>query len=107
MKSGNSLPDFAFFHAMLPIFKTLFGDPTEKRLKKYFQDLEEVKKIEALLESELTTIEAVQAKTRSFMDRFSHLAYNKDEDFIEASKILSEIRLEAFAVHRIGSRLAF
>ena len=92
---------------MISIFKTLFGDPTEKRLKKYFQDLEEVKKIESILEKELTTIETVQAKTKSFMDRFTHLTYEKDEDFVEASKILAEIRLEAFAVHRIGSRLAY
>ena len=92
---------------MIPLFKSLFGDPTEKRLKKYLQDLEEVKKIEEILGKEIQTLEMVQAKTAEFKARFAHLTYKNDEDFAEAVKILAEIRIEAFAVHRIGCRLAF
>ncbi len=55
---------------MHPIIKALFGDPTEKRLKEYFRELEDVKGHEERLSSELTDLEAVQTKTRAFMARF-------------------------------------
>ncbi|MDQ1343430.1 MAG: preprotein translocase subunit SecA [Patescibacteria group bacterium] len=90
---------------MHPILKALFGDPTEKRLKEYFRDLEEVKKHEERLSAELTDIDSVQAKTREFMARFEGLDHAKAEDYAKIKTTLAEIRTEALAVHRIACRL--
>lgn len=90
---------------MHPILKALFGDPTEKRLAQYFRDLEEVKKHEERLVSELTDLDAVQAKTRAFMARFEGLDHEKPEDYAKIKEILAEIRTEALAVHRTACRI--
>lgn len=83
----------------------IFGDPSEKRVKQYARDLEEIKALEAKLQSELTSLELVQAKTRDFMARFEGLDYRKDEDYARIRSILDEIKFEAFAVHRIACGL--
>ncbi|MDD2917252.1 MAG: preprotein translocase subunit SecA [Candidatus Gracilibacteria bacterium] len=83
----------------------IFGDPSEKRVKQYTRDLEDIKLAEARLEKELTSIELVQAKTRDFMTRFEGLDYRVDEDYKKIRAILDEIKFEAFATHRIASRL--
>ena len=57
----------------------IFGDPSEKRVKNYTRDLEDIKLIETKLEKELTSIELVQAKTRDFMARFEGLDYRIDD----------------------------
>jgi preprotein translocase subunit SecA len=90
---------------MLPFLKSLLGDPTEKRLAQHFRDLEKVKEAEAHLTPELTDLEAVQTKTRSFMARFEGLDWKNDGDFSKIVEILKEIRFEAFATHRIACRL--
>jgi len=83
----------------------IFGDPSEKRVKNYTRDLEDIKLIEAKLEKELTSIELVQAKTRDFMARFEGLDYRIDEDYGKIRSILNEIKFEAFATHRIACKL--
>lgn len=90
---------------MHPILKALFGDPTEKRLAQYFRDLEDVKKHEERLASELKDLDAVQAKTRAFMARFEGLDHENPEDYAKIKEILAEIRTEALAVHRIACRV--
>jgi len=52
------------------LIKSVFGDPNEKQVKKYFAQVEEIKKIEQNLEKELDSIEKVQAKTKEFMSLF-------------------------------------
>lgn len=83
----------------------VFGDPSEKRVKLYSRDLEEIKLIEAKLEKELTSLELVQAKTREFMARFEGLDYRIDEDYRKIKTTLNDIKFEAFATHRIACRL--
>lgn len=87
------------------IITKIFGDPSEKRVKQYTRELEDIKTIEAKLEKELTSIELVQAKTRDFMARFEGLDYRQDEDYQKIRSILNEIKAEAFATHRIASKL--
>lgn len=87
------------------IIKTLFGDPNEKVVKRYFLEVEESKKIEQELEKELTTIEKVQAKTREFQEKFVWLDYTNQEDYSQIKEILNSIKLEAIAVHRIACKL--
>ncbi len=83
----------------------IFGDPSEKRVKQYTRDLEEIKLMEAKLEKELISVELVQAKTHDFMVRFEGLDYRKDEDYQQIRSILNDIKYEAFATHRIACRL--
>jgi preprotein translocase subunit SecA len=52
------------------IITKVFGDPNEKKLKKYNSELSEIKKVEVVFEREFTTLESVQSKTREFMTRF-------------------------------------
>lgn len=87
------------------IINRIFGDPSEKRVKQYFSELENIKRIESKLREELTSIESIQAKTRAFMDRFSGLNYLVDEDYKKIKSILEEIKHEAFATHRIACSL--
>lgn len=87
------------------IYKNLFGDPNDKVVKRYFQEVEESKKIELELEKELTTIEKVQEKTREFQAKFEWLDYTNKEDYVLIKNVLNSIKLEAIAVHRIGCKL--
>ncbi len=90
---------------MIRLIKSLFADPTEKRLKGYFRDLEEVKRIEERFASEIADLDAVKTQTAEFMARFEGLDFRKDEDFARIKEVLGEIRLEAFALHRTACRL--
>lgn len=83
----------------------IFGDPSEKRVKQYIRDLEEIKLIEAKLEQEITSIDLVQEKTRDFMAKFEGLDYRIDADYQKIRTTLNEIKFEAFAIHRIACRL--
>jgi len=87
------------------IYKNLFGDPNDKVVKRYFQEVEESKKIELELEKRLTTIEKIQEKTREFQAKFEWLDCNNKEDYILIKNILNSIKLEAIAVHRIACKL--
>ena len=87
------------------IITKIFGDPSEKRVKGYIRDLEDIKIIETRLRSELTSLDLVQTKTREFMARFEGLDYRQDEDYKKIRSILDEIKYEAFATHRIACEL--
>lgn len=85
---------------MLSFISKIFGDPSEKKLKIYKKDLEEVKKIEKKYRDEITTVEQVQAKTHEFQSKFVDLDIEKTEDVKEIKKILNSIKNEAIALHR-------
>lgn len=87
------------------ILTKIFGDPSEKRVRQYTQDVEQVKIHESRLRAELTSIDLVQAKTREFMARFEGLDYMNDEDYKQIRALFNEIKHEAFAVHRIACEL--
>lgn len=87
------------------VIRKIFGDPNEKQVKKYFDQIDKIKEIEKNLESELDTIEKVQEKTRNFQSLFDWLDYTNIDDYKKIKDILEEIKHEAFAVHRIACRL--
>ncbi|EKE30000.1 MAG: Preprotein translocase, SecA subunit [uncultured bacterium (gcode 4)] len=87
------------------IIKKIFWDPNEKQVKKYFEQLTDIKEIEERLTEELTTIELVQAKTRELMTKFEWLDLKNPEDKKRIREINSEIKFEAIATHRIACRL--
>ncbi|MDD2515677.1 MAG: preprotein translocase subunit SecA [Candidatus Gracilibacteria bacterium] len=82
-------------------------DPTEKKLRKYTAEVEEIKKIEEKFVEEFTTIEQIQTKTQEFKALFEGLDVRVDEDYKKIQKILNEIRKEAFALHRTACKLIY
>lgn len=84
----------------MSILSFLFGDPSEKKLKSYQKELDQIKKIEADYRDSITTIEQVQAKTHEFQSRFTGLDITTDDGLAEVKKRLAETKYEAFALHR-------
>ncbi len=87
------------------IYKSLFGDPNEKQVKKYFNEVEKIKIIEEELTWVLDSIEKVQEKTREFQAKFEWLSIYEESDKKKIKAIIEEIKHEAIAVHRIGCKL--
>jgi preprotein translocase subunit SecA len=52
------------------LFSFLFGDPSNKKLKQYQKELEQIKSIEIKFREEISTIDQIQAKTHEFQSRF-------------------------------------
>jgi len=73
------------------IFTSLFGDPTIKVLHRYQKDLLKIKIIEEEYQKTIDTVEAVQAKTLEFKERFVpiRLAFVTEKDRIENDTSLS------------------
>jgi preprotein translocase subunit SecA len=86
---------------------TIFGDPSEKKLKNSFKELEKIKSFEAVYKSEITTIEQIQAKTHEFQSRFSGLNYDDPEDFATMKATLESTKHEAFALHRRACEIIY
>lgn len=54
---------------MFSFITKIFWDPSEKRVRNYQKELEQIKKIESEYTSTIATIEQVQAKTHEFQSR--------------------------------------
>lgn len=92
---------------MLSLIAKIFGDPSEKKLKKYKNELEQIKKIEIGLQSEIKTLEEVQAKTHAFQSLFQGLDITDSDDRTKIREILESIKLEAIALHRRACTLIY
>jgi preprotein translocase subunit SecA len=115
------------------IITSLFGDPTIKVLHRYQKDLLKVKKIGEEYEKTIDTVEAVQAKTLEFKERFTpiRLAFITEQDHIDTDGALSleekadltkknhktyiaareemvqSLRFEGLALHRRASEIIY
>ena len=92
---------------MLSLINAIFGDPSEKKVRTYQKELEQIKKIEAEYTNSITSIEQVQAKTHEFQSRFTGLNIQDSDDLIEIKKRLKETKYEAFALHRRACTLIY
>jgi preprotein translocase subunit SecA len=92
---------------MFSLFNTIFGDPSEKRVKYYTRELDQVKAIETEYASTITTIEQLQSKTHEFQSRFSGLDISSESDIQEIKRILESTKYEAFALHRRACELIY
>ncbi len=92
---------------MLSLINAIFGDPSEKKVRTYQKELEQIKKIEAEYINSITNIEQVQAKTHEFQSRFTGLNIQDADDLIEIKKRLKETKYEAFALHRRACTLIY
>lgn len=75
----------------MSIISSLFGDPTIKVLHRYQKDLLKIKKIEEEYQKTIESIEAVQAKTLEFKERFTpiRLTFITEQDRIESDTTLT------------------
>lgn len=85
------------------IIKSIFGDPSEKKVKEISKMVERIKEIEK--SQEHFTIENVQQKTNEFKKLFEWLDFKNPEDSKKIKDILNEIRLEAFALVKTACKL--
>jgi preprotein translocase subunit SecA len=92
---------------MLSLISRIFGDPSEKKLKNYQKDLEKIKAIEANMQTEIQSIEEVQAKTHVFQWLFAGLDIENTDDRAKIREILESIKHEAFALHRRACTLIY
>lgn len=92
---------------MLSFITKIFGDPSEKRVKLYQKELEQIKKIETEYAKSITNIEQVQAKTHEFQSRFTWLSIENPDELSEIKKILESTKYEAFALHRRACEIIF
>ena len=89
----------------MSLYTAIFGDPNEKKIKKYKKEIEQIKCIEADFATKITTLDQVKAKTSEFQARFSGLDYRNESDMKRIREILEEIKLEALALHRTACRI--
>ncbi len=85
---------------MLSLIAKIFGDPSEKRIKKYQKDLDAIKTYEARFQTEIQTVEEVQARTHALQSLFIWLDIENSDDRIKIREILESIKHEALALHR-------
>ncbi len=85
------------------IIKSIFWDPSEKKVKEITQLVEKINKIEK--EYEHFTLENVKAKTKEFQTMFEWLDFQKEEDSIKIIEELNKIKLHAFALVKTACKL--
>jgi preprotein translocase subunit SecA len=77
------------------IIKKIFGDPDDKKIKKYSIIVEEINK--KFGEFSDFSLDDVVSKTKEFQSKFEGLNFKVKEDSIKINEILEEIKVEAFA----------
>jgi len=87
------------------IIKSIFGDPSEKKVKEIVKLVEKIKEIERTQEK--YTIEDVQNKTLEFKKLFEWLDFLNQEDWKKIREILDTIKLEAFALVKTACKLIY
>ena len=92
---------------MLSLIAKIFGDPSEKRVKKYQKELDHIKHHEARFQTEIQTVEEVQAKTHALQSLFHGLDIDKSDDRTKIREILESIKYEAIALHRRACTLIY
>lgn len=92
---------------MMSLIERLLGDANKKKINKLQKEVTRIREVEAILQSELLSLEEVQAKTRSFMERFVGLDIQNESDRATIKAITEEIKYEAIATHSIACRLLY
>jgi preprotein translocase subunit SecA len=76
--------------------KSIFGDPSEKKVKEISKYIDKIKEIEKTQEK--FTLKDVEKRTNEFKAMFEWLDFQKEEDSNKIQTILNSIKLEAFAL---------
>ncbi|MDD2871531.1 MAG: preprotein translocase subunit SecA [Candidatus Gracilibacteria bacterium] len=85
------------------IIKSIFGDPSEKKVKELTKMIEKIKEFEK--SQDKYSITDIQNKTTEFKKLFEGLDFLKKEDSTKIREILDSIKLEAFALVKTACKL--
>ena len=85
------------------IIKSIFGDPSEKKVKEIAKLVEKIKEFES--SQEKYSLEDVQKRTTEFKTMFEWLDFNNEEESKKIKEILNNIKLEAFALVKTACKL--
>jgi len=85
------------------IIKSIFGDPSEKKVKEISKLVEKIKEFEKTQEN--YSLEDVQNKTSEFKVMFEWLDFKNEVDSEKIKEILNNIKLEAFALVKTACKL--
>ncbi len=81
----------------------IFGDPSDKKVKIYTNQIEKIKESEKKFEK--LNLTQIKEKTAEFKLMFIWLDFRKDEDLVKIKNILDEIKYDAFAIVKITTKL--
>ena len=87
------------------IIKTIFWDPSEKKVKQLTKVLTKIKEFEKSQEN--YTLDDVKKKTQEFKELFVWLDINSKEDSKKIKDILESIKAEAFALVKTTAKLLY
>ena len=87
------------------IIKTIFWDPSEKKVKQLTKVLTKIKEFEKSQEN--YTLDDVKKKTQEFKQLFVWLDINSKEDSKKIKDILESIKAEAFALVKTTAKLLY
>ena len=85
------------------IIKSIFGDPSEKKVKEISKLVEKIKEFEKTQEN--YSLEDVQNKTSEFKVMFEWLNFKNEVDSEKIKETLDVIKLEAFALVKTACKL--
>ncbi len=85
------------------IIKSIFGDPSEKKVKEISKLIEKIKEFEKSQDN--FTLEDIKNKTSEFKSMFEWLDFSNEEDSKKIKQILEDIKLEAFALVKKACKL--
>ncbi len=86
------------------IIRTIFGDPSEKRLKSYQKELAKVRVWEEKF-ANLPDLAAVQAEMTMIRARFEGLDMKDHKNIVQIQALTQAAKYEVFALHRRASTL--
>ncbi len=92
---------------MFSFITDIFANGSEKRVRSYRRELEQVKMIELEYATTITTVEQIQAKTHEFQSRFTDLDILDATDLITIKQKLESTKYEAFALHRRACEIIY
>lgn len=85
------------------IIKSIFWDPSEKKVKEISKQIEKIKEFEASQEN--FSLDDVKNKTNEFKKLFEWLDFKKEEDSKKIKEILNQIKFEAFSLVKTATKL--
>jgi secA DEAD-like domain len=87
------------------IIRSIFGDPSDKKVKQLTKFLDKIK--EAEKKQENYSLDDVKAKTAEFKEKFKGLDIDNKEDSKKIRELMEEIKAEAFALVKTTAKLLY
>ena len=85
------------------IIKSIFWDPSEKKIKELTNIIEQIRKSEEKFKN--YSLEDIKIKTIEFKKMFEWLNFHNSTDSIKIREILESIKIDAFAIVKITCKL--